>query len=59
MVENSLNPAVVFIGVEILCNLLKTRKTFPSKTALGSLKQKDAMAAAVYGPIPVKVIRSL
>src|SRR6266487_252253 len=45
-------PSAVSIGLSIPKTLDNTRNTFPSITARGSLNANEAMAAAVYGPIP-------
>ena len=47
------------MGSSIPKYLLRTLKTFPSKTAFFSLNANDATADAVYLPTPLSFINSL
>src|SRR5215831_11528107 len=51
-------PAAESIAVLMLKILDITLKTFPSITACGSLKAKDAIAEAVYVPMPFNLLSS-
>ena len=56
--SNILIPEVISMGSSIPKYLLRTLKTFPSNTAFFSLKANDAIADAVYLPIPFSWIKS-